>query len=70
MSGVSLRISNNNKLIKLCVTAYVFFVFQVVRGVSGGARGLRHAGVGGVSEHADGGARPAGAGPPQLSPAV
>ena len=48
----------------------IFFVFQVVRGVSGGARGLRHAGVGGVSEHADGGARPAGAGPPQLSPAV
>lgn len=56
---------------RLCVCLMVYdFVCQVVRGVSGGARSLGEASIGGVFHHADGGARPAGAGPSELSPAV
>lgn len=46
------------------------FVFQVVRNFSGGARSLGDASIGGVFEHADGGARPTGTGPSELSPDV
>lgn len=45
-------------------------VFQVVRGVSGGAGSLGDISISAVSEDADGGAQPAGAGPCQLSPDV
>ncbi len=45
-------------------------VLQVVRGVSGGTRGLGDASIGGVLEHTDRGARPPTAGPFKLSPTV
>lgn len=45
-------------------------MFQVVRGVSGGARSLGDASISGLFEHTDGGARPTGAGPSELSPGV
>lgn len=47
-----------------------FFTFQVVRGVSVGARSPEDFGICGVFEHADGGAGSAGAGPSEFGPAV